>query len=444
MRVKDIYPVFCSTPAPVSTWWLSGGITESTDYTIYDPANAASEATSYINLANPGTRNAVPYNSPTWTSGVGWSGNATDMYFDTQTTYGPNHTVIVMFKDPTSGRFLVGALQGTPNRTASVIPQSSTNINWNVAGTFVSSASRHLGGTIGFTMTDGFRNGVKDTSVSFTWSGSQTTTTIKLLAYDNGAISSYNAATIHRVAIYNIKLSDSQILDVSNAMLEIGESSLHSYSDDVLALNPVYYAPMNVKSGYMFVKDYSGSGVPATHIGSANSWGGGTVGQYGNAVECDGSANAQIHININSNYTNLRNFNIDECSISMWINFTYSAPFTHKIIEIWRTGLNEYVAWEVRATDKFGYFIKTNGVTQSNSNMFAGATGWHHIVMYNSVSNNVVGMYYDGVKYEEANNLGSTVTSTNQLFEIGILDGSLQHVAIFDRLLNQTEVNSLQ
>lgn len=58
-------------------WWLAGGIPESPDYTIYDPASAASEVDSYTNLANPGVRNAIPFNNPTFTPGVGWSGNGT-------------------------------------------------------------------------------------------------------------------------------------------------------------------------------------------------------------------------------------------------------------------------------------------------------------------------------------------------------------------------------
>ena len=427
-------------------WYLAGGIAESTDYTIYDAAGASSEANSYINIANPGTRDALPQNSPTFTLGVGWTGNASNMYFDTQTVYGANTTVIIMYRDPTANAaaYLIGALQTSPNRTATIAPYSSTNVGWQVAQSFVSSASRHLGGTIGFTMSSPFRNGVKDSTLSFTWAGSTTTRTIKLLAYDNGSISGYNAATIHRVAIYpNLKLTDAQILAVSNEMLKVGESTLDAtYSNKVLALTPSYYAPLNVKSGFMFVKDYSGNNIPATYM-NRNDWTGGVAGQYGNAVHCSASGSSQILPNVNAGYNNLRDFDLDECTISMWVKINYSAPLNQKLIEIWRTGLNDYVAYEIRGTDKFGFFTKTSGVSQDNPNLFTGGSGWHLLIMYNSVSQGVVGMRYDSANYPIAKTLGATITRTNQLCEIGVIDGDVQHVAIFPRLLSQAEMDTL-
>jgi len=192
MKVRQIFGFFGSSVSE-SNWWLAGDIPESTDYTIYDPATASDSNDALINLSNPGTRDAVAYNSPTWTSGIGWTGNATNMYFDTQTTFDTNTTIIVMYRDPTSGRYLFGALQNTPIRTASIVPYSSTNVGWEMAGSFTSTASRHLGGTIAATMTNGFRNGVKDTGTSFVWSGSATTRTIKLLAYDAPDFSPFGA-----------------------------------------------------------------------------------------------------------------------------------------------------------------------------------------------------------------------------------------------------------
>lgn len=444
---KEVTYDYCcqsTTSAPTAKWWLAGGIPESSDYTIYDPASATSEADSYINLANPGVRNAIPFNNPTFTPGVGWSGNGTNMYFDTQTTFNANTTILVMYRDPDSGRYLFGALQVSPNRTATIIPYSSTNVDWQMAGTFITTARRHLGGVIGATMERGYRNGIRDNNTNFVWSGTPTTRTIKLLAYDNGSILGFSSATIHRVAIYNIKLTDSQIFEVCNKMLEIGQSYLHPYANKILSLNPVFYLPCNIKPGFMFFKDYSVNNIVTTYY-SRLSWNAIIDGKYGNAVHCDASIpNSQILPSVEPNYNNLRNFNIDECTVVMWLRLNYTPALNQKLIEMWRTGWNEYIAYEVRGTNKYGYFTRSNSLSQDNSTLFTGGSGWHHVVCFNSVSNGVVGMYYDGVKYENTKTIPATSATTNQLIEIGIIDGDIQHIAIFDRLLTQSEINYLQ
>lgn len=58
--------------AAVSNWWLSGGISAGDCIAAYQAKGAASQAASYVNLANPGTYNATPSVIPGWSSADGW------------------------------------------------------------------------------------------------------------------------------------------------------------------------------------------------------------------------------------------------------------------------------------------------------------------------------------------------------------------------------------
>jgi hypothetical protein len=434
-------------PGPPVEWWLgSGVVAPSTGYTVYDFAVAATEADALVNVVNPGVRNAVKNGTVTFTQGVGFTGNGTDGYLNTQTTISENTTVIAMYRDSQSGRYLFGVLQASPNRTMSIVAQSSTNVGWEIGQNFVSSASRHLGGTIAATMQRAYRNGVRDTTINTSWpgGGGVTSRTLKLFAYDNGTVSSFNSATIHRVAIYNTILSDAQIKAVHDDMIQIGDGTYDSsYGNKVLSLNPSLYVPCNVKNGYVYFKDLGPNNIVINYT-NAGQWSGGISGKYGTAIESPSpTATTQFFPNINTGYNNLRDFDLDECTISMWVNLSYSAPFNQKLIEIWRTGLSEYIAYEIRATNQYGFFTRTNGVDQNDSNLFSGGSGWNHVVMYNSVSNGVVGMWYNGTKYNFTKTLGATVTRTNGLLEIGAIIGAVQHVALYPRLLSDSEILSL-
>ncbi len=426
-------------------WWLAGGITPSTSYTVYDPMVAADEAASFVNLANPGTRNAVKSGTVTFTAGVGWTGNGTTGYFDTGHVVTQNTTIITMHKNSQSGRFICGVTQASPNRSLAIAPYSSTNVTWYRSQSFTGSASRHPAGVLALNSTNAYRDGVRDTSVSGTWSGSATTRTIKLLAYDDGTVKFFNGGTLHRVAIYDFLLSDAQVEAVTYAMMADAEAELHSYSQAVLSLTPTLYLPCNIKPGFHFARDYSGNKkVAAVITAGADGWNGVTDGQFGNALNCSAGLNEQIIVNTGTNYAGMNAFNLDECSISMWLRLHFTAPLNQKLIEIWRTGGVEYIAYEIRNTDDYTIFTRANGASQIVSAVVSGAEGvWEHLVFYNSVSEGVVGLYHNGVDYSTAKTNGATTATTNQLCEIGVIDGDIQHIAIYDHKLTQGEVNTL-
>lgn len=56
--------------------WLAGGIASANAIAAYYPVSAADLASSYVNLANPGTYNAAPGTAPSWSAARGWYGAA--------------------------------------------------------------------------------------------------------------------------------------------------------------------------------------------------------------------------------------------------------------------------------------------------------------------------------------------------------------------------------
>lgn len=56
---------------PVTSWWLTGGISPANAIVAYKPKGAASLAASYVNLASPGTNDAVAVNAPDLVA-AGW------------------------------------------------------------------------------------------------------------------------------------------------------------------------------------------------------------------------------------------------------------------------------------------------------------------------------------------------------------------------------------
>lgn len=440
MKATKIFYSFMSGQS--TPWYLAGGIPQSTNYTIYDPASAASQAASYSNLANPGVRDAVPYNSPTWTSGLGWTGNSSNMYLDTGVLPDANTTVIVMFQNANNGRYAFGMGDGSKN--VGCIPYSSTNTYFEAAGTNTSKAEAFTSGVVAITGTNVFKNGLKCTTFSTTWSGGAATRSIFLMARNNaGTATSFFGGSIVRVAIYNFKLSDAQISAVSLAMVQTFESSLDSISNSIIALAPTFYFPCNTNSGHSFLRDRSGNASLANAF--LNSWVTGNAGTNGNSWYSAGaSASDQIWFYKGTDFSpNLSAFNIDECSFFMNWN-TENGYSQHRFIELW-TNTNDYVAWEQRTSNQLTIHTRMNGVDQNiSTGIFLTAGQNYQIVMFNSLSENKVGYYVDGVRYEWAKtNGGKTGTTISQAL-VGALKGYFNQMALFDHALSQSEVNTLQ
>lgn len=205
------------------SWWLSGGISAANCIAAYQAKGAADYAASKVNLASPGTYNAVDgAQYPTWASATGWTFNGSSQYLNSgvvptldQTwsaivrqyaTYLDNDSVLFS----RSGSSLdFGIYQST---ATSFFPHNSKNVNITITSILNTNAVLAVVG----------RRGYKDGSIltgeiaAYTGTGTQPC----YIGAGNlaGSAGIFWKGNVLAVAIYNITLTEAQVLAVTTAM----------------------------------------------------------------------------------------------------------------------------------------------------------------------------------------------------------------------------------
>ena len=209
-----------SPGAAAIPWYLSGGIAAANCIAAYQAKGAASLAASYINLAKPGTYDchaiSVP-TTPTWTSGLGWSGIG--KVLDTDIVFGTGiatYSVFVRFSSVSTG-CLFGTEDGYPNSFWIAPCTYALPLYSNIA---YGSHSVINGGTHSISAKKGYQNGIYDAAVS----AGQTTTALNfyLLCLNQGGtpVQGKNGDT-QCVSIYNRELTAAENLALHNAAMAL-------------------------------------------------------------------------------------------------------------------------------------------------------------------------------------------------------------------------------
>ena len=202
---------------PPPPWYLSSGITLGQCVAAYQPKGAADLASSKTNLAHPGTNDAAAGVDPSFASATGWTGNGTTQFLTTG-------IVIPMNLDYTMLVRVSGVASDGARADATGAGWFEIRANWftqhgyrngNVTGT-ANLGSAVTSGVMGVTKSGGYLNGSLDTSITSDNTASGTQWTIFLLKDGPGGL--FLKGNILAAAVYNITLSDAQILAVSNAM----------------------------------------------------------------------------------------------------------------------------------------------------------------------------------------------------------------------------------
>ena len=106
----------------VVPWWRAGGAPE--PVAAYQPIGAASQAASYTNLANPGTYDGIPRNSPGWNSS-GWT-ISSNQAIEIEITVEQTWTVIALVDNPQNN----GRLWSARASTYQCIPFTAGDANY--------------------------------------------------------------------------------------------------------------------------------------------------------------------------------------------------------------------------------------------------------------------------------------------------------------------------
>lgn len=289
MRASLIHTYYYSSQGggepSYTNWWQGLGdvVPASANYTVYDPLSAASLAESYVNLANPGTRNAAaPTAAPAHTQGSGWSFlAASSQYLSTGiTNLGDASTVIIWVED-SAGVYVMGYFtQTSPARWLAIRPFSSTQTAFHKGAAGVNATHQTAGSILAMNNTHGYRNGNAEIALA-AWTGVTPGLNITIGGRNlNGSsVDQFFTGRVLRVAMYDIALNDAQIEAVTYAMFDYNQPANDAYTNTVLALNPVCYWPLNHAVGSP-VFDISGN---KAH-GMVYRLSAGQPGKHGNAL----------------------------------------------------------------------------------------------------------------------------------------------------------------
>lgn len=218
------FPSPIASPGVVAElWYLAGGVALANCKRAYAAIGAASQAASYVNLANPGTGDAAAVGSVSWSAAAGWGAflSAT-AYLTTGYTQpaNTNFTIIIRYS---------GGLNGT--YALSVCTDNSGLLNLGIfaslgGGVFyahnaqATRAPQLAAGVVGLAGGQPYRNGATDgaslVAASATWR------TLHIGKYNptSGAVYSF-PGNIQALAIYDANLSAAQMLAISTAMSEL-------------------------------------------------------------------------------------------------------------------------------------------------------------------------------------------------------------------------------
>lgn len=194
-RLPFLYP----PGGPVTPWYLTGGVALANCLGAYRAKGAADLATSYINLAHPGTNDAAPGLAPTFNAATGWTFDGATTYLATGIEPQANWSVFVQFSDCAVGA-VIGARDGGDDGIF-LVPNSGVASHYYSYGTRPSIAGAVASGNIGVAGTGCYLNGVWETACN---ADGATIYDFYLGGMNSAGVASYCACKIQAVAIYDV------------------------------------------------------------------------------------------------------------------------------------------------------------------------------------------------------------------------------------------------
>ena len=197
----------------VTAWYLSGGIASAV--TAYTLKGAASQAASYVNLANPGTYDLAPGVAPTWDTTNGLIFNGTNQYLTTGIVpdiSGPAWSYFARYTNFTAGSdMLIGVANATHGMYIRPTTGGGATVHYFHGQGAALIGPSHLTGTLAIAGLNGYRDGVFDVAIPAAAIGSLVIP-IFVAAYNaNGSPSNYGAFYLQYLSVYNTTITAPQV-----------------------------------------------------------------------------------------------------------------------------------------------------------------------------------------------------------------------------------------
>ena len=191
-----------------ANWWEP----TTGSYTVvaaYQAKGAASLAASYVNLANPGTKDLTAGTAPTFDAATGWTFAGSEWLTTGYSTINTSMTVIVRFSDAASGVYtMCGSIGSGRHR---IMPNRSNLVYY---GDTTKSPGM-TSGVLAIAGTTGYRNGTSEGAVSI---GASTNPYYIGAQYETGNAVAKWSGKIQAVAIYSTTLDATQVAEVTAEM----------------------------------------------------------------------------------------------------------------------------------------------------------------------------------------------------------------------------------
>lgn len=204
-------------------WWLSGGIAAANCIAAYQPKGAADYAASKVNLANPGTYNAVDGSAyPTWTNTSGWTFNGSTQYLNTGVipSIDQSWSAIIRHYATDVANTCVLFSRSGPSIDFGIY-QSSDTVLYPHNGKNVSiviPTILNVNSVLAVVGNRGYKDGVLLTGVIPIGNSPATQPIFIGAANDSGQPLYFWRGNVYCAAIYNTVLSEPQVFALTNAM----------------------------------------------------------------------------------------------------------------------------------------------------------------------------------------------------------------------------------
>jgi hypothetical protein len=207
--------------AAVIPWYLAGGIPLANCVAAYQAKGAADLASSYTNLANPGTYNASLGIAPTFDTLTGWTFNGSTQYLKTGIIplIDQTYSILIRIKPVTTVNVCPAFCRGGANKDFGVFIAGTTYYPHNGGAASIAITSLNgVDATIGLCGATGYRDGLP--LVGVIPAGTPPTLQDIFLGAGNesGTPNFYYPGKIYFAAVYNIVLMAAQVLAVSSSM----------------------------------------------------------------------------------------------------------------------------------------------------------------------------------------------------------------------------------
>jgi len=184
----------------------------------YDAKNAASQAASYSNLANPGTYDLTLGVAPAWANGVGWTFNGTTQYLKTEIIpqNDQSQSMLVRYTNLTAGRSLAEVFSPGGGRFG-IEPNFFASRSYFNGGNLVI-VGGIAAGNVGIAGGTGYVNGVPDAGVMGAWTGASTFSVFIGARNTAGVTDNFCAVCVQQIVFFDYVLTDAQMLEKATQM----------------------------------------------------------------------------------------------------------------------------------------------------------------------------------------------------------------------------------